>query len=119
MAVAVRLVLQVRARSALAQGHVQCSRGKRGFQAGPHAPTNEAAAVELALPDDVKPALRRLHVGDICDPDLIGPVRSRSQRELVGNDRLHKAAVGRAHWIPDRIPALKIRLTHKPSDAFA
>ena len=67
----------------------------------------------------VEPALAGRNVGDIRQPDLIGPVRDKILLEQVCRHREAMLAVGCAHAIAARRPRPETVLAHDPLDPLA
>ena len=67
----------------------------------------------------VEPALAGRNVGDIRQPDLIGPLRDKILLEQVCCYRQAMLAVGCAHAIAARRPCPDTVLAHDPFDPLA
>ena len=67
----------------------------------------------------VEPALAGRNVGDMRQPDLIGPMRDKILLEQVCRHWQAMLAVGCAHAIAARSPRPNTVLAHDPFDPFA
>jgi hypothetical protein len=84
-----------------------------------HGPTDDFAGEQVEDHDQVKPALAGRDIGDIGEPDLIGPVGDKGPVEQVLRHGEGMLAVGRADAKAARRPRPDAVLAHDPCDPLA
>jgi len=99
--------------------HDERGDGEFGTHVLAHGPANHLAGEQVEDHGQVKPALAGRNVGDIRQPDLIGPVRDKILLEQVCRHRQAMLAVGCAHAIAARRPRPDTVLAHDPFDPLA
>ena len=90
-----------------------------GAQVIAHGPADHFAGEQVEDHGQVEPTLAGRDVGDIGQPDLIGPVGDKILLEQVCRHREGMLAVGCAHAIAARRPRPDTMLAHDPFDPLA
>ena len=106
-------------RAASLDCHDERGDGEFGTHVPTHSPANHLAGEQVEDHGQVEPALAGRNVGDIRQPDLIGPVCDNILLEQVCRHRQAMLAVGCAHAIAARGPSPEAVLAHDPFDPLA
>jgi hypothetical protein len=100
------------------QGHDERVDARPGPQMVGHRPADDLARGQVLDRGRVQPALVGRRVGDVGEPDRIGPLGGEAPVEQVRGDREVVPAVGGAGW-PATPPAGRpAHLAHQPRHAL-
>ena len=84
-----------------------------------HCPADHLAGQQIEDHGQVEPALASCDVGNVGQPDLIGPVGDKVLIQQVWRHRQGMLSVGRAHAIAAWRSSPEAMLAHHPFDPFA
>jgi len=110
---------EARSRAAPLDCHDERGDGEFGTHMLAHGPANHLAGEQVEDHGKVEPALAGRNVGDVRQPNLIGPVHDKILLEQVCRHRQAMLAVGCADAIAARSPRLDTVLAHDPFDPLA
>jgi hypothetical protein len=99
--------------------HDERGDGEFGTHVLAHRPTNHLAGAQVEDHGQVEPALAGRNVGDIRQPDLIGPVRDKILLKQICRHWQAMLAVGCAHAIAARRACPDTVLAYDPFDPLA
>jgi len=119
LAAAIGMMDEARSRAAPLDCHDERGDSEFGTHVLAHGPANHLAGEQVEDHGQVEPALAGRNVGDIRQPDLIGPVCDTILLEQVCRHWQAMLAVGRAHAIAARPPRPDTVLAHDPFDPLA
>jgi hypothetical protein len=107
---------QARSRASPLDGHSERGDGELGAHVVAHGPTDHLAGEEIEDHGQVEPPLAGRDVGNVGQPDLIGPVGHKILIQQVWRHRQGMLAVGRAHAIAAWRSSPDTMLAHHPLD---
>src|SRR5881392_241430 len=116
---AIRMMDQARPRAASLECHGEGGNGEFGAQMLAHRPADDLASEQVEDHGQVEPTFAGRDVGDIRQPDLIGPVGCEIPIQQVGGYRQGMLAVGRAYAIAAWRVSPDAVLAHQPLDPLA
>ncbi len=99
------------------QGAFEGLIGQLGGEAFVGAPAEDAAAAEVHLGGEIEPAFARRQVGDVGDPDFVGPGGRGTLQQVVGSHGRGLVGNGGAGHEAALLAHAEVLLAHEPGDA--